>query len=176
MRPNPTLVASALLAGALLAHGCAPVSSAAMVPENVRIERSLGGAVRVEAFGTPRQAWIGRSLVSGDELSRAVQQTVLEAGLFEEVSQLGKADRVLTVQIERLDEPGVGIDQTCEVAMRWTLTSGDRSRTIWEELITTRKTVTSYDEIDSSLRAELAVQGALEANLRRATMRLSNEG
>ena len=83
---------------------------------------------------------------------------------------------MLTVQIERLDEPGVGIDQTCEVAMRWTLTSGDRSRTIWEELITTRKTVTSYDEIDSSLRAELAVQGALEANLRRATMRLSNEG
>lgn len=173
MRPTPILLASALVTGALLAHGCATVSSAAMVPDRtVEVERALGGAVRVEASGSPRRGFVGRSLVSGDELTKAVRMSVMQAGLFDEIAESGDADQVLTVAIEHIEEPEVGLDQTCEVALRWRLSSGDRSRTIWEELITTRETVTTYQEIDSHRRTDRAIQEALQANLRRGITKL----
>ena len=176
MRFTPSLLVSAALAGILLAHGCSTVSSSLMVPDNVRIERALGGVVRIDAQGTSKRGFVGRPLVTSEALTAAVRESVLTAGLFDEVTEFGASDRVLSVTVERLSEPDVGLDQTCSVAMRWRLLTGDRSRTIWEELITTEETINSFDELDSESRSGLAIEAALRSNVQRGLERMSHAG
>lgn len=176
MRLTPSLLISAALMGVLLAHGCSTVSSSLMVPQTVRIEKALGGTVLIEAAGSPKRAFVGKPLVTGAALSAAVRDAIMAAGLFDETVQGGASDRILTVTVERLDEPEVGLDQTCEVAMRWRLLTGDRSRTLWEELITTKETVNTYQERDTEVRAERAIEGALRSNVRRGLERMSHAG
>ena len=173
---SPSLLVSAALAGLLLAHGCATVSSSVMIPDSIETGISKGGSVRIDAEGSPRQAFVGRRLVETEALEAAVRESVLSAGLYDEVVHHGKADRVLSVTIDRINEPEIGLDMTCEVALRWRLMSGDRSRTYWEEVITTQETVNTYQETDSSKRAMKAVESALRSNLQRGIVRLSNAG
>ncbi len=176
MRLTPSLLVSAALMGILLAHGCSTVSSSVMVPDTVRIEKALGGTIRIEAAGSPKRAFVGKPLVTGEALSSAVRDAIMAAGLFDETVDSGISDRILTVTIERLDEPEIGLDQTCEVAMRWRLLTGDRSRTLWEELITTKTTINTYEERDTEMRAVRAIEGALKSNVRRGLERMSHAG
>lgn len=176
MRFSASLLVSAALTGVLLAHGCSTVSASLMVPEDVRIERVLGGSVRIDASGTGKRGFVGRPLVKSQALAHAVEEAVMSAGLFDEVADFGVVDRVLAVTIERLDEPEVGLDQTSAVAMRWRLMTGDRSRTIWEELIRTEETIDSFDELDSENRSSMAIQAALKANIKRGIERMSRAG
>lgn len=164
------------MAGVLLAHGCATVSSSVMVPEAIEVGSAQGGSVRIEAEGSSRQAFIGRRLVETDALESAVRESVLSAGIYDEVVHSGRADRVLSVSVDRIDEPEIGLDMTCEVALRWRLMSSDRSRTYWEEVITTEETINTYQETDSSKRGMKAVEAALRSNLQRGIVRLSNAG
>ncbi|QDV07454.1 hypothetical protein Poly30_29790 [Planctomycetes bacterium Poly30] len=173
---SPSLLVSAALAGVLLAHGCATVSSSVMIPESIEAGLSKGGSVRIDAEGSSRQAFVGRRLVATDALESAVRESVLSAGLYDEVVHKGKADRVLSVTVDRLEEPEIGLDMTCEVALRWRLMSGDRASTYWEEVITTKETINTYQETDSSKRAMKAVEAALRSNLHRGIVRLSNAG
>ncbi|MFT6831517.1 MAG: hypothetical protein ACJAZN_001681 [Planctomycetota bacterium] len=174
---SPSLLVSAALAGVLLAHGCATVSSSTMIPANIKAAATArGGSVRIDAMGSSRQALIGRRLVETEALEAAVRESVLAAGLFDEVVSYGAADRVLAVTVDQLTEPEIGLDMTCEVSLRWRLMSPDRSRTFWEEVITTEETINTYQETDSSKRAMRAVEAALRANLQRGIVRLSNAG
>ncbi len=173
---SPSLLVSAAIAGVLLAHGCATVSSSVMVPGNIQEATSQGGSVRIEAEGSSRQALIGRRRVETEALEQAVRESILAAGLFDEVVNYGASDRILAVSVDRIEEPEIGLDMTCEVALRWRLLSGDKSRTLWEEVITTEETITTFNETDSSKRAMRAVEAALRSNLRRGIVRLSNAG
>lgn len=177
MRFSPSLLVSAALVGVLLAHGCATVSSSVMVPQDVRIERALGGSVRIEATGTPRRAYIARPLVQDDALAGAVREAVTVAGLFDEVVEgSARADRVLSVALEDLREPELGLDQTCRATMRWRLLTGDGRSVLWEEAITTDLTVHSFEQVDAEERARMAIEGALRRNIQRGLMSLSREG
>jgi hypothetical protein len=174
---SPSLLVSAALAGVLLAHGCATVSSSVMVPESIdTVSISHGGSVRIKAAGSHRQALVGRRLVEPTALEAALRESVLTAGIYDEVVGKGHADRLLAVTVERIDEPPLGLDMTCEVALRWRLMSDDQSQTFWEEVITTKETITTYDEHDSSKRGLMSVEAALRSNLRRGIVRLSNAG
>lgn len=174
---SPSLLVSAALAGVLLAHGCATVSSTVMVPERIEsVAASHGGTVRIDASGSARQALIGRRLVEPTALEAAVRESVLTAGLYDEVLDIGHADRVLAVTVEDIKEPAIGLDVTCEVSLRWRLLSGDETRTLWEEVITTKETVNSFDESDSSKRGMMSIEAAMRSNLRRGIARLSDAG
>jgi len=173
MRLSTSFLAAAVAAGALLAHGCATVSSASMTPENVSVTRTIGGAARFEAQGTPAKGWVGRSLVQSDALRDAVRSAALSAGLFESVVEEGPADHLVSVTVVDLVEPEVGLDHTCEVSMRWRLASGDGNRTVWEEVVKTEKTVNTYEEVDSTKRHDQAIEGAIRANVRKGLARLA---
>lgn len=175
MRLSPTLLVSSALLGALLAHGCATVSSSVLVPQSFTMERTLGGTVRIEAEGTSKRAYVMRPLVRSSALEEALTSAIQEAELFDEVVG-GSADRVLQVTVERVDEPEIGLDQTCTVALRWALRTGDGQQTLWEELITTERTVNSFEELDSETRGQRAIEGALRLNLRKGLERLSRAG
>lgn len=175
MRLSPTLLVSSALMGILLAHGCATVSSSMIVPESFAIERTLGGSVRVEAVGSPKRAYLMRPLVKSEALQSAVRDAIVSADLFDDVVGHG-GDRLVRVEMERIDEPDIGLDQTCTVAMRWCLLSGDGTRTLWEEVITTDCTVNTFEEVDSETRGQKAIEGALRLNVQRGVERLSRAG
>ena len=173
MRLKASLTLASALAGGLLVLGCSTVASSMMVPETVEVERTLGGTVIVHAHGSEKQAMFGRRLIEPDALQAAVRESILRSQLFEEVIDAGDADNVLTVSFDQIREPEVGLDATCTLSMRWRLQSGDRSRTLWEEVITTEETVHSYQEMSSELRGMAVIEKTIRANIRRGLMRLS---
>lgn len=173
MRLTPSFLLSALVAGAMVAHGCSTVASSVMVPKSLEIDAPLGGAVRIEAEGSPAQAWIGTPLVKASELEKALRDSVMTSGLFDEIVETGDADRVLRVEVERIDEPSMGLDQTCETAFRWQLRTGDGARTLWEKQIVVSETVNTFQETDSEKRRVRAIERAIQGNLRRGIRELS---
>lgn len=160
---------------ALLAAGCATVATSALVPEALTVDRSVGGSVSIQASGSPKRAYLMRPLVSSEAIEDALSTAVEESELFDEIVPDG-ADRRLIVTVERIEEPQVGLDQTCTVTLRWQLTTGDESQTLWETRITTERTLDFLDETDSEARGQLAIEGALRGNLREGLERLSREG
>ena len=174
---SPSLLVSAALAGVLLAHGCATVSSTVMVPTELEpVSISQGGSIRIDTKGSDRQALLGRRLVEPTALEAAIRESVLTAAIYDEVVEVGHADRILAVTVERITEPAVALDATCEVSLRWRLMSDDESRTFWEEVITTKSTINSFDESDPAKRAMLSIESAIRSNLHRGIVRLSNAG
>lgn len=173
MRLSPHLTPAFLTA--LLAAGCATVSTSALVPNALSVERSVGGSVSIRASGSPKRAYLMPPLVSSEAIEDALVTAVEESELFDEIVS-DSADRQLIVKVESIAEPEVGLDQTCTVTLEWRLTTGDESRTLWETRITTERTLDFLDEIDSEARAQLAIEGALRRNLREGLERLSREG
>lgn len=163
-----------LLMSALLGAGCTTVASPLLVPQALAVEGDIGGSVSITAAGSAKRAYIMRPLVPAEAIEEALTAAVQAAGLFDEVVPAG-GDRQLKVTIERLDEPEIGIDQTCTVTLAWRLSTGDRARTLWEQRITTTRTVNSLDELDSEARGQLAIEGAIRRNLRQGIERLSRE-
>ena len=170
-----SLLLPSALFGALLAAGCATVSTSALVPEVLAVEQSVGGSVSIRASGSSKRAYVMRPLVSSEAIEEALTMAVQESGLFDEIVPVG-ADRTLLVTVERIDEPDIGLDQTCTVTIRWRLTTGDGSQTLWEKRITTERTLDFLDEIDSEARGQLAIEGALRLNLREGLEQLSRRG
>ena len=173
MRPD-RLLCTGLLSGLLaLASGCYSVSSSMMVPDDIEIEQTFGGSVRIETIGSDRQAMLGSRLIPAEELEEAVREIVLRHELFDEVVGEGDADNVLVVEFEMIEEPEVGLDADCKLSMRWRLLSGDGSRTLWEEVVTTDETVNSYQERSSEQRSKSVIEKAVRSNLREGVERLS---
>ncbi|MEM1448959.1 MAG: hypothetical protein AAF957_28330 [Planctomycetota bacterium] len=174
MRPH-RLLRTGLVSGLLLAFasGCYSVSSSVMVPDDVEIEQTFGGSVRIDTIGSDRQAMIGSRLIPAEELEEAVREVVLRHELFDEVVEEGAADNVLVVEFESIEEPEVGLDADCTLRMRWRLMSGDGSRTLWEEVVTSDETVNSYQERSSEQRSKSVIEKAVRSNLRDGVERLS---
>ncbi|MEE2940513.1 MAG: hypothetical protein VX460_09030 [Planctomycetota bacterium] len=164
-----------ILLFALLTAGCATVSTSALVPEALAFERAVGGSVTIRASGSPKRGYVVRPLVSSEAIRDALTTAVLESELFDEIVPAG-ADRSLLVTVERIEEPEIGLDQTCTVTVHWQLTTGDGARTLWEKRITTTRTIDFLDEIDSEARGQVAIEGALRSNLREGLEQLSRKG
>ena len=169
---NP-LLRAALLLLAVAAAGCHTVSSALIIPEDVEVARPLGGSVQIVASGSGKQAHFGPPIVAGEDLEAAITEVVLDCGLYDEVLAGGGAKHRLEVRVTELVEPEVGFDSSCEVTLRWTLKSGDGSRTLWADSITTSATLNSYEEMDSSIRPQLVMEKAMRDNLARGVKALS---
>jgi hypothetical protein len=172
MKMNHLLQATLLLL-AVAAIGCHTVSSALIVPEDVEVSRTLGGSVQIVASGSPKQAHFGPPIVGAEDLEAALTEVILGCGLYDEVLSGAGASHLLTVEVIELVEPEVGFDTSSEVTLRWTLKSGDGTRTMWTDSITTSATMNSYEEMDSSLRPQLVMEKAMRRNLAAGVQALS---
>lgn len=173
MRLSRLLVASGIAASASLLAACTSVSSSVMVPANLEVEESVGGSVAIETMGTERQAWVGKRLIDPIEMQSALREAVLRSKVFDEVVEAGGGDQQLVVSVERFEEPEVGLDSHCTLAMRWRLLSGDGTRTVWEEVVSTSETVNTYEGISSEDRGEAVIAKAIRSNIREGIERLS---
>ncbi len=173
MRLNATFLCLALATGALVSAGCTTLSSSVMVPGKVELERTLGGSVRIETVGSAPQMMIGRRLIPPGELQEALRELILRSQLFDSVVDEGDSDHVLLVEFEDMEEPEVGLDADCKLAMRWRLMSGDGQQTLWERVITTKETVNSYQEKDAEKRSMAVLEKTVQANLKKGVERLS---
>jgi len=173
MRLNATFLCLALAAGSLVSAGCTTLSSSVMVPGKVEVEKTIGGSVRIETIGSPPQMMIGSRLIPPGELEEALRELILRSHLFDTVVAEGESDRVLRVEFESIQEPEVGLDAECTLALRWRLMSGDGQQTLWERVITTDETVNSYQESESARRSMAVLEKTVQANLKKGVERLS---
>ena len=153
--------------------GCHSVSASLMVPKEVSITRTIGGSARVIASGSSRQALLGPSVIGEESLQAAITEALLACGMFDEVTESPPSQHLLVVTVEEFVEPELGFDSTCEVTMRWTLKGRDGASTYWTRSIKTGATITSYEEMDSTVRPQLVIEKAVRNNLTEGIKALS---
>lgn len=156
-----------LLACLTFTPSCTSIGSAAMVPENVSVGRSHPGALRVRAKGTGRTLGVGAALVSGSNLERAVTEAIESSGLFGRVVSGDGSDWELGVTVLECELPSASLEMTAEAVIEWRLIGADGAP-LWQDTIRTTSLATSDDASAFEDRGPMAVQGAVQKNIRRA--------
>ncbi|MCP3917763.1 MAG: hypothetical protein GY711_19640 [bacterium] len=150
----------------LCASGCSNLGTLEMVPADIAVSRTHAGSVRIEAEGTGRSMGIGPRLVSSDELERALREGLVEAGIFQTVTDsASSADYVLGVGIDSVEEPEMAIEMEAQVTMHWRLRREGDSSTLFERTLVSRHVADEMDADFVKERKNLALSGAIRKNL-----------
>jgi len=157
----------ALAAVLALAPACATLPSTSIRPEKVVVSPAPHpGTVSVAAQGSARAMGVGRALVSSDGLREALEQSLREARTFERVASGTEACRWhLSVTVEELEPSEWSLVMYGSAKLHWHL-AGANGELVAEQRIDTRERATSDDTPEVEARGRLALQRALQENLR----------
>jgi hypothetical protein len=103
------------------------------------------------------------SSIGDAELRQAVQDALQQYGLLQTDS--AKARFRLNVSLVRLSHPGAGLDLTVNSQVRYTLTRADLGLVLFNEVVKASYTATMGDEFVAFLRARVAKEGSIRANI-----------
>lgn len=161
-----------LLGLAALLGACATADTVNMVPTGLTVEQRLAGSVELSASGTGKRLGIGSSRVSGAALEDALSAAVLEASVFQSVASEG-GDYRLHVSVDELTSPEASLDMHVDATLTWSLTDASGKQTLWRAPIKTGHTARPEDAFDVKEREQVAIEKALQENLREGIRRLS---
>jgi len=103
------------------------------------------------------------SSIGDAELRQAVQDALQQYGLLQ--TDGARARFRLNVSLVRLSHPGAGLDLTVNSQVRYTLTRADLGVVLFNEVVKASYTATMGDEFVAFLRARVAKEGSIRANI-----------
>jgi hypothetical protein len=159
--------AFALLAAfGVVLSGCATATqTAAMAPKTEWHVRKNAQTVTIQVGGGSATSSMGASQIANDDFARAIQQAVIDSGLFAKADLAGSGDYRLDVQIVRLQQPLFGASFNVVLETTWRLSKQSDRSVVWEKSITSNFTATMGDAFAGVTRLRLATEGAARNNV-----------
>lgn len=112
------------------------------------------------------------SNVSSTDFERALEASLKDAGLLSPNRQAGRF--VLVAQIDKLDQPLLGIGTTVTATVHYTLIERSTNRTLLERVVATPYTAAWKDAVWGPARTKLANEGAMRKNIQELISGLSH--
>ena len=167
------------LAGAVLAMltllltGCA-IKTDGLVPDPpVGVETRHASSLRVMPVAGGRASSFGReAYITNAQYREALYRTLVDAGLFREVSLDGDADWQLYSEIITITTEG-GVSPRYAIVVQYWLVDPDSGEEIWRKGINTRHQVMWNEAFAGATRIIRAVEGATKKNLSQLVAALS---
>jgi hypothetical protein len=157
----------------LLISGCATASnSGAMIPKVPTAVKKNSESVSVAVTGGSATSKMGASKIADQDFADAIRAAVTQSGLFARVTEAGKGDYHLDVQIVGLDQPMFGASFTVKMEATWRLLRPDKS-VVWEKAIESAFTATMGDSLAGVTRLRLANEGTARKNIEDAIAQLA---
>jgi hypothetical protein len=168
----PLLALSAFFIG-----GCASdqsdASTASSAPQaTVQHPESVAIKVTGGSDGTAVTA----SQVTNADFAADLAKSLKHARIFGKVLPGGSADAVfqLEVTIAPLEPPAIGESMTATVEANWTLTRVSNGYMLWQKKISASHTTGAKEAFTGIERVQLAIEGAVQANIKDGVSQLGS--
>jgi hypothetical protein len=157
---------AAAVAFGLTLSGCATATqTAAMVPKTEWHVRKNPQSVAIHVGGGSATSSMGASQIANEDFARAIQQAVIESGVFAKADIANPSDYRLDVQIARLQQPLFGASFNVVLETTWRLAKQSDQSVVWEKSVTSNFTATMGDALAGVTRLRLATEGAVRNNI-----------
>ena len=113
------------------------------------------------------------SLISNEDFSSALIQSLRKTGLFKSVTGSGGATFRLETTLEDLSQPEKGFSLTVNLKVDWRLIRISDNKVLWHEKIISTYTATVGDAFVAVKRIRLATEGAARQNIEKGLAKLA---
>ncbi len=160
---------------AALTSGCAsPANSAAMVPNDIKIEKTHPYSVKIEVRGgRATNAMTDASQISNEAFAKAIADAVIKSRLFTGATQAQSGNYLLRVEILSVEQPTFGLNMTTRLEAVWELVNTGTKQPALRESIVSSHTATTGDSIVGVTRCRLATEGAARKNIEQGLSKIS---
>lgn len=171
-----TAAAAAVAAVVLVLTGCAtPANQQAMtVSAPAKITKQHPYSVSVATTGGEETSAMGSSAISNADLKAAIEASIRDSKLFNEVMQGKEGQYHLTVAVTQVEKPLFGASFTVTLETAWTLTRVSDKQIVWRKAVKGAHTATMSDSLIGVKRLQLAVEGAARANIEQGIVGISD--
>jgi hypothetical protein len=175
MKNNKCLF-SKLILGCLLIvlAGCAsPASKEGMVAHNVPVSNKFDKTITVRTQGGSETGVADSSNIDNKDLASAIEQSIIENGLFTQVIHGNDSDYLLSVSIIDISKPMFGASFTVTLEAGWALMEQKTKKVIMKDSIKTSYTATMGQSLIGVKRLRLAVEGTVRENIKQGLLKIS---
>lgn len=160
------------LATLILLAGCGSVraTSEGMAAGSYDVTRQHPYSVEVVTSGAEAASADQLALISDTVLAQAIEEAIVDSGVFREVSPAPPADYQLSVHLFSLENPTAGFTASTNMEAGWTLKRLADDRMIWRESIASVGSATAFGGRD---RLRLVTEAAARENIQEGIQRLS---
>jgi hypothetical protein len=165
----PTLSLLALFIAIALLGGCAtPSRPGGMTAQGVSVSHRSAEALSIVVTGGKSTSATGMPQISDADFREALKQSILKAGLFNQVVEDQGGHYRLEAYIGSLSQPMFGFSFTVEMEVSYRLVDLSNNSTVWQKTIKSSHTATTSDSIVAVTRLQLANEGAAKKNIESA--------
>jgi DNA-binding protein Fis len=155
-----------LMASIVLFSGCAPMASKeGSIAHNIPNLTTHQNSLTVSAHS-------GNDNITDEDLTKAIEQSIVENSLFTKVINGNGSDYLLEVAIVSMEKPYLGLDFTVNMEATWSL-KDQANKIIMRKSIQSSHTATIGDALIGQIRLRLAMEGAIRENIRLGLLDIS---
>lgn len=154
---------------ALAIGGCASdQSGSSATPANAPAAVLHPESVRIKVTGGSDGTAVTASQVPNMYFAAGLTKSLSRARTFGKVLPAGSADAVfqLEVTLAPLEPPAIGESMTATVDANWTLTRISNGYVLWQKKISASHTAGAKEAFTGIERVQLAIEGAVQANIK----------
>ena len=154
--------------------GCAsPAQKDAMLIQDIPVIQQHQKTVTVKTQGGSETGAMDSSNISNSDFAKAIEESIIENGLFTQVIHDNGSDYVLNVTIVHISKPLFGGSFTVDMEAAWSLLDSTTKNVIMRESIRSSHTATMGQAFAGVTRLRLAVEGAARYNIKQGLMAIS---
>ncbi len=154
--------------------GCAsPASKDALIAHDIQKIKHHRKTVAITTQGGSETGAMDSSNVSNNDFAEAIEESIIENGLFTQVIHDNGSDYLLNVTIINMSKPLFGGSFTVSMEAAWSLSDPITQKFVMRESVKSSRTVTMGEAFIGVTRLRLAVEGAVRENIRQGIMAIS---
>jgi hypothetical protein len=163
-----------IIAIVALVEGCAsPATKQEIIVDETSFGTQHPYSVTVIAGGGGETDATGYTNISNEDLAGAIEESILNAGLFSSVVKGDGADYKLSVYLISMSKPMFGFSFTVDMEMSWSLVNTKTGEAVMRESVKSSHTATAGEAFAAVTRIRIAVEGAAEDNIRQGLQKIA---
>jgi hypothetical protein len=144
-----------------------------MVAQNIPHAGTSHEPVTISVTGGRETDPLGAPDVSNESFQTALVESLRQSALFQSVATNGSASYKLTVRLDSLDRPAMGISMTVNLRSDWTLKRNSDGTVLWQQPVYSSYTAGAGDAFAGITRLRHANEGAARKNIEQGMALLS---
>lgn len=173
MTNNKFFVLLLLLASICLSSCASPASKDALIAHDIQKVQHHRKTVAINTQGGSETGALDSSNVSNSDFSKAIEESIIENGVFTQVIHGNEADYLLNVTIVSMSKPLFGGSFTVDMEAAWSLSDLKTKNYVTRESIKSSHTATMGEAFVGVTRLRLAVEGAVRKNIEQGILAIS---
>jgi hypothetical protein len=155
--------------------GCAsPATRKEIIVDDISFGTRHPYSVIVIAGGGGETDAAGYTNISNQDLAGAIEESIINSGLFSSVIKDDSADYKLSVYLISMTKPMFGFSFTIDMEMSWSLVNMETGNAVMRESIKSSHTTTAGEAFAAVTRIRMAVEGAAQDNIRQGLQKIAD--